>query len=164
MNLKGIIAANKAAVDTGDWKRGEIPRSKWPSRRAKAKAYKYGPLYQWRVISFQAAGHDCRVLLLFNEAKRIFRATLGVTMGGETTVLCDYEYHASEPGWHCHARCGDVVTINPAHNRFGSIRLPKASAPHRRAEFNHVKQPLSAQTAFNCAISIFKIDRGEGLV
>lgn len=164
MNLRGIIAAEKSAVDTGDWKRGEIPRPKWPSRRAKAKAYKYGPLYQWRIISFQAGGQDCRVLLLFNESKQIFRATLGVTRGGETTVLCDYEYHASEPGWHCHARCGDLASINPAHNRFGGVRLPRASSFHRRTEFRHLKQPLSAQTAFNYAISIFKIDRAEGMV
>lgn len=164
MNLKGIIAAKKAAVDTGEWRRGEIPRPKWPSRRAKAKAYKYGPLYQWRIISFQAAGSDCRVLLLFNESKQIFRATLGVTKGGETVVLCDYEWHASEPGWHCHARCDDFASISPAYNRFGSVRLPKADSFHRRMEFKHLKQPLSAQTAFNCAISIFKIDRAEGLV
>ncbi|ESZ09322.1 hypothetical protein NKH47_12685 [Mesorhizobium sp. M1060] len=164
MNLRGIIAAEKSAVDTGDWKRGEIPRSKWPSRRAKAKAYKYGPLYQWRILFFQAAGQDCRVLLLFNESKRIFRATLGVTKSGETLVICDYEYHASEPGWHCHARCSDLAGINSAHNRFGGVRLPKAGSFHRRTEFRHLKQPLSAQTAFNCAISIFKIDRAEGMV
>ncbi|WP_141245585.1 hypothetical protein [Mesorhizobium sp. WSM3864] len=164
MHLKGIIAADKSAVETGDWKRGEIPRPKWPSRRAKAKAYKYGPLYQWRVISFVAEGHDCRVLLLFNEAKQIFRASLGVVRGGETLVICDYEYHASEPGWHCHARCADLSKLNQAHNRFGGVRLPKTNAYHRRVEFRHLKQPLSAQTAFNCAISIFRIDKAGGMV
>jgi hypothetical protein len=164
MDLRGLIGADKSSVDTGDWKRGTIPRSKWPSRRAKAKAYKYGPLYQWRIITFQAAGHDCRVLLLFNEAKQIFRATLGVTVSGETITLCDYEYHSSEPGWHCHARCGDLDGINPAHNRFGGTRIPKAGDFHRRIEFNHRKQTLTAQTAFNCAISIFKIDKAEGML
>jgi hypothetical protein len=165
MNLKGIIAAEKTSVDTGgDWKRGEIPRPKWPSRRAKAKAYKYGPLYQWRIISFQADGNDCRVRLLFNEAKRIFRATLGITRGGETVVLCEYEYHASEPGWHCHVHCGDLANLNPAFTRFDTVRIPRASSRHRRTEFRHLKQPLSAQTAFNCAISIFNIDKAEGMV
>lgn len=94
MNLKGLIAARKSSVEPGEWKRGEIPRSKWPSRRAKAKAYKYGSLYQWRVITFGADGHECRVLLLFNETKQIFRATLGVVVEGETISVCDYEYHA----------------------------------------------------------------------
>jgi hypothetical protein len=165
MNLKTLILAQKSSVDTGgDWKRGEIPRSKWPSRRAKTKAYKYGQLYRWRVITFHAAGYDCRVLLLFNEAKQIFRATLGVVVSGDTITVCDYEFHASEPGWHCHARCGDLADINPAHNRFGGVRLPKAGDFHRRTEFNHLKQPLTAQTAFNCAISIFKIDKAEAML
>jgi hypothetical protein len=119
MKLRGLIGAVKSSVDTGEWKRGEIPRSKWPSRRAKSKAYKYGPLYQWRIITFTAAGFDCRVLLLFNETKRIFRATLGVTMAGETVTACDYEYHASEPGWHCHAKCDDLASLNLSFNRFG---------------------------------------------
>lgn len=165
MDLKTLVFANKSSVDTGGaWKRGEIPRGKWPSRRAKSKAYKYGPLYQWRVITFESLGYDCRILLLFNDSKQIFRATFGVQNAGDTVTLCDYEFHASEPGWHCHARCGDLATINPVHNRFGGVRIPKAGQYHRRTAFNHQKQPLTAQTAFNLAISMFRIDKDGGML
>lgn len=164
MNLRSLVAAEKSSVKTGEWKRGEMPRSVWPSRRAKAKAYKYGPLYQWRIITFVAGGHDCRVLLLLNESKQIFRATFGVVLGGDAVTICDYEYHASEPGWHCHARCGELATISSVTNRFGGVRLPQANANHRRREFSFRKSPLTVVSAFNCALSIFKLDKVEGLL
>ncbi len=164
MNLRALISAPKSSVDTGEWRKGEIPRSQWPSRRAKSKAYKYGPLYQWRIIRFDAAGHQCRVLLIFNAYKQIFRARFGVTANGETKALCDYEYHASEPGWHCHARCDDLAMIDPAATRFGARRIPAAGAFHRRVGFSFRKSPLTAQTAFNCAVSLFRIRSAEGML
>jgi hypothetical protein len=161
MNLRGLVGAPKTVINPGVWKNGEIPRSQWPSRRAKAKAYKYGPRYQWRVITFVAKGYDCRVLLLFNETKQIFRARFGVTLNGETVPICDYEWHASEPGWHCHAKCDDLGVIDPASNRFGSKRLPRAGEFHRRGAFKFRKHTLTAQIAFNCAVSVFKIDKKD---
>ena len=164
MDLQGLIAAKKASVRTGDWKRGEIPRAQWPSRRAKAKAYKFSDLYQWRIISFSAEGQDCRVRILLNESKQIFRASFGVTVAGETTTLCEYEWHASEPGWHCHARCDDFAKLDPSFNRFGAQRIPAYGRHHRRTEFKFRKSPLTAFTAFNCAVEVFKIDRGDGVL
>lgn len=161
MKLRGLVGAPKASVNTGSWRKGEIPRSQWPSRRAKAKAYRYGPLYQWRIITFGAKGYDCRVLLLFNESKQIFRARFGVMVGGDTVTVCDYEWHASEPGWHCHAKCDDLTSLDAATNRFGSMRIPKAAGYHRRNTFQFRKSPLTAQIAFNCAISVFRIDKTE---
>jgi hypothetical protein len=157
MNLRALIGAPKHSVRTGEWKRGEIPRSYWPSRRAKSKAYKYGPLYTWRIVSFHALGADCRIRILLNLDKQIFRATFGVTESGETTVLCDYEFHASEPGWHCHARCGDAALINSGTNRFGSVRVPKAGDKHRRTDFMFGKAEMNQLTAFNCAVTFFKV-------
>lgn len=162
MNIKDIILSTKSAVNTGEWRRGEIPRAKWPSRRAKAKAYKYGPLYQWRIVTFWAGGYDCRVRLLFNGGKQIFRASLGIMISGETVVLCEYEFHASEPGWHCHVRCGEIEGVHTAYNRFGSARIPEAKSYHRRMAFQARKQPLTAQTAFNLAVSTFRIDKDGG--
>lgn len=162
MDLRGIVAAPKTSVKPGDWKQGEIPRSLWPSRKAKSKAYKFGPLYQWRVVCFSALGRECRVRILFNQSKQIFRATLGVTSQGETVVLCDYEFHATEPGWHCHARCADISTVDANTNRFGSVRLPKSGAKHRRPAFNFEKSELSPLSAFNCAVKFYGIDRSGG--
>ena len=162
MDLRRIIKATKASVKTGEWKHGEIPRSQWPSRRAKAKAYKFGPRYQWRIISFLSAEHECRVRIIFNESKQICRATLGVTLNGETVTICDYEYHASEPGWHCHARCDELASVDATTNRFGAQRIPGAREYHRRSEFKFRQSDLTAVGAFNCTVSFFKIDRGEG--
>jgi len=164
MNLKTLIGSVKSSVKTGEWRRGEIPRSQWPSRKAKSKFYKWGPLYTWRIITFSVEGRDCRVLLLFNENKQIFRASLGVTSQGDTLVLCDYEFHASEPGWHCHARCGDISSISAGTNRFGAVRLPSFGSRHRREEFKFGKSELSPLSAFNCAVKIFGIDKSDGVL
>lgn len=161
MRLKALISAEKVSIKIWDWKQGEIPRSLWPSRRAKPKFYKWGPLYKWRVISFFALDTDCRVLILFNETKQIFRASFGITEGGETRVLCDYEFHASEPGWHCHARCDDVATLSPGTNRFGSVRLPRYNRPHRRTEFKFGKSELSEASAFQCAVTVYGLDKRD---
>jgi hypothetical protein len=162
MNLRSLIRAEKSSIKSGDWKQGEIPRAQWPSRRAKAKFYKWGPLYQWRIVTFSALDYECRVLILLNENKNIFRATLGVTSQGDTTVLCDYEFHASEPGWHCHARCEEAAAIDAGTNRFGSMRLPKAGNRHRRTDFKFGRNDLSPLSAFNCAINFFGIDKRGG--
>lgn len=162
MNLRSLIAADKSSVKTGEWKRGEIPRSRWPSRRARAKAYKYGPAYQWRIINFTVEGNECRLLLLLNESKQIFRATLGLADGADTINLCDYEYHASEPGWHVHARCDDHAVISAATNRFGGTRLPRAGNYHRRMNFKFRNSHLTPVIAFNLAVSVFGIDKTGG--
>ncbi|MBB3937724.1 hypothetical protein [Aureimonas phyllosphaerae] len=164
MDLRSIISAPKESIKTGEWRRGEIPRVQWPSKRAKAKAYKYGPLYQWRIVTFACSGHDCRVRLLLNEDKQIFRASLGVVVSGETISICDYEWHASEPGWHCHARCDEFRHLSASFNRFGGQRIPKANSHHRRVEFRFKRDVLSAANAFNCAVDIFGLDKGGGIV
>lgn len=164
MDLRALIGAKKSSIKSGDWKQGEIPRAQWPSRRAKSKFYKWGPLYKWRIVTFNALGCECRVLILFNSSKQIFRASFGVTSAGETTVLCDYEFHASEPGWHCHARCDDITLIDSGTNRFGSVRLPKFNSFHRRPEFKFGKNELSPVSAFNCAVKAFGIDKVEGVL
>jgi hypothetical protein len=164
MHLRALINSPKRSVKSGEWKRGgeAIPRAQWPSRRAKAKAYKFGPAYQWRIVSFFAEGEHCRLKLLFNEDKQIFRARLGVTRDGETIVVCDYEFHASEPGWHCHARCDDIDKLDATATRYGGARIPSSKSRHRRTEFKFRASTLSAQTAFNCAVTFFKLDKGEG--
>lgn len=102
MNLKQILRGTKLTLDTGKWHSGHIPRTAFPMSAVKNKSYKFGPEYQWRVVRFECVATVCRVLIVLNENKQIFRATLGVEDGADMRVLCQYEYHASEPGWHCH--------------------------------------------------------------
>lgn len=157
MSLQNILSSSKSVSSTGNWTSGTIPRGDWPSRRAKAKAYKFGPAYSWRIVRFSCDGIDCRVRILLNESKAIFRATLGVVEASDMKILCDYEFHMSEPGWHCHARCGDIEDIDAARNRFGSLRIPKARAHHRRMDFVFRHQPIEQSTAFACAMSAFRV-------
>lgn len=164
MRTKTLILARKASIRTGEWKRGPIPRAQWPSRRAKDKAYKYGPRYQWRIISFLCLGYECRVRILLNIDARILRATFAVTEDGDTKALCDYEWHASEPGWHCHARCGHVEDVDATKNRFGSIRMPAWGSYHRRQEFKFGDSDLNEIAAFNFVVTLFRIREGGGLI
>ena len=162
MRLMDVVKAEKSAMNARDWAAGEIPRSLWPSKKAKPKAYKIGPAYQWRIVSFHTLGHDWRVRILLNVDKHIFRATLGVHLKGEMVVVCEYEFHASEPGWHCHARCEEVSTLDPATNRAGSRRIPSARTKHRDIEFRFKKAELTTSNALNCAADFFGLDKTGG--
>lgn len=136
MNLKDFIRASKTNVDLGTWAEGHIPRSAFPMSRLKEKRYKYGPEYHWRVVKFDALEQRCRILILLNENKQIMRARFGVELNGDMVVLCDYEFHATEPGWHCH------VTLDPVNSApSGAARREKSKWPKNssRREFGVVQ-------------------------
>jgi hypothetical protein len=78
VNVADIVRTRKSELETGTWRSGHIPRGQFPLSKAKSKNYKFGPEYKWRVIRFECRGVYCRILLLLNEGKQIFRATLGV--------------------------------------------------------------------------------------
>lgn len=66
--------------------------------------------------------------MLLNESKEIFRARLGVLINGDMVVLQDYEFHASEPGWHCHLSLKSLSEIGPGAARFQKTKWPKNSS------------------------------------
>lgn len=101
MRLSEVIRADKANIKIGEWGNGHIPPRQF-ALRAKPSSFKLGPLWDWAVIRFDALNHSFRVLVLLNSAKQIYRAILAIEVGGEAKVLCVREFHASEPGWHCH--------------------------------------------------------------
>ena len=70
-----------------------------------------GATYQWRIITFAALGNHFRVLVIWNDSKQIYRATMGQERNGLIRIICIREFHANEPGWHCHAvlRCSQGV-------------------------------------------------------
>jgi hypothetical protein len=80
VTLAEVIRAVKADVDVGSWQQGHIPRSAFPLSLARAKNYKFGPEY----VRFSCLGANFRVLLLLNEGKSIYRATLGLDEGSDT--------------------------------------------------------------------------------
>ena len=129
MNLKEVIKAEKFGIETGQWSAGHIPRSAFPLSKVKDRSYKYGMAYSWRVIKFTCLGRKCRVLLFLNLEKGIYRARLGVEESGDMVVLCDHEFHLSEPGWHCHFTLNAVSSIDPGSARGGKNRRPKLEDP-----------------------------------
>src|ERR1043166_7837463 len=101
MRVVDIIKATKASVEAGAWKTGHITRAEFPLSRVKSRRYKLGSEYRWRVVRFNAIGNEFRVLIELNVNKEIYRATLGRKNEEDITVICQHEFHKSEPGWHC---------------------------------------------------------------
>lgn len=150
MNLADIIRAAKTDIDVGQWRRGHVLRSQFPMSKLKAKRYKYGPEYKWRVVRFAALSVKCRILILVNEGKAIYRARLGVEQGGDLVILCDHEFHADEPGWHCHLTRDDIESIEPGAARVHTTRWPASPEACSRQEFNvsEINALLEAATRF----------------
>lgn len=131
--LKDVIRSDKANVDTGKWARGHIPRAAFPMSKLRDKKYRYGQDYAWRLVKFEAAGHLCRILIWLNEEKQILRSRLGIERHGDMVVLCDYEFHAAEPGWHCHVAREHESELPAGVARHDKKKWPKDSS---RKEFN----------------------------
>ena len=136
MQVSDVIRDHKFDLKVGEWKNGHIPRSVFPLSRLKAKSYKFGSEYRWRVVAFETSKGKFRILLLLNEGKGIFRATLAAeTSDQDLIVLCQHEFHQSEPGWHCHVSFEDVDKLPRGVIRSHLKRWPKSSSVHAEVEF-----------------------------
>src|SRR5262249_9727610 len=102
MNVRDVVRALKTDIHLSEWKSGHIPRATFPLSRVREKSYKLGPEYKWRVVSFDCLHQSFKILIVFNDGKQIYRATLAMEVERDLVVLCQHEFHASEPGWHCH--------------------------------------------------------------
>ncbi len=92
------------------------------------QAYGLGRSYRWCVLTFVALDIECRVLIVLNAGKQKFEAILGAMADERVRVLCSYEYHASEPGWHCHAACDELPAVPVGYMRGPWVRrLPAAT-------------------------------------
>jgi len=125
VNLKEVIRSPKTNVKIGEWHIGHVPRSKFPMSRARTKSYRFGPDWKWRLVTFEVAGNLCRILLLLNESKEIYRARLAVEMEGDMLVLCEHEYHATEAGWHCHLTLEPISSAPVGAARYGKTKWPR---------------------------------------
>jgi hypothetical protein len=154
VRLRQIIAASKTNIDLGNWRSGKVPRADFPMAKA---AYGLGNSYQWCVIKFEALGAKCRVLVVLNPQKQKYEAVLGIEGANGLKILCTYEHHPSEPGWHCHATHDDSDTLNFGCMRGPWIkRVPSARQPHRANK--HPKFVIGEQTvAVRFAVDRYKI-------
>lgn len=148
VRLKRIVNAPKSDIKIGPWKSGKVPRAEFAIGKS---PYGLGSSYHWCVISFRSLGVDCRVLVIVNFFKQRFEAILGVVASDGMRVLCSYEYHATEPGWHCHAACGDVSTIPRGYMRGPWVRrIPGPRKTHARQTFDVRDQDSARRFAFSC--------------
>lgn len=151
MNLRQIYRAPKSNIKIGLWHSGKVPRADFPMARA---AYSIGSSFRWCVITFEALGCECRVLVIMNRAKQKYEAVLGVMWHKGLRILCTYEYHPSEPGWHTHATHDDADTLSRSYMRGPWIkRLPGPRDKHRDGKFR--KFQIGDETA----AQRFAIDR-----
>ena len=133
IRLQEIVRASKSDIQTGSWHQGRVPRADFPIAKG---SYDLGRSYQWCVIKFGALGFQCRVLVVLNAPKQKFQAFLGVLADARLRILCCHEFHAGEPGWHCHASCGEVCKVPEGFMRGPWVRrLPAAKRTHRQLNF-----------------------------
>ncbi|ACT60120.1 hypothetical protein [Hirschia baltica] len=153
MDLKILIRSdNKKVESLGEWKQGHIPRSSFPMSKVANKQFKYGKSYSWRVVKLNIEKYECRILLLLNEEKQIFRARLGVEVEGDMRVMCEHEWHASEPGWHCHINRKTIDETYPGQVRGGTYRWPKQIV-HDMFQINRGNAVDKAFTVYNVNVS-----------
>ncbi len=89
--------------------------------------------------------------MVFHRAKQKFEAILGVMAGQTLKVLCSYEYHAGEPGWHCHAACDEVGHVPIGYMRGPWVRrIPAAKKAHRDLDFAISDELAAQRKAFDC--------------
>lgn len=151
LRLRRIVAVQKVNIEVGKWQSGKVPKASFPMGKA---PYGLGNSYRWCVVTFTAFGAPCRVLVVLNLAKEKFEAILGV--GDDVMrILCAYEYHAGEPGWHCHAACEDLSAVPLGYRRGPWVRrLPAAKQAHSRLDFG-IKDEIGA---LHFAFDAYNID------
>ena len=152
MNVGDVVRAVKTDIHLSEWRSGHVTRSVFPLSRARPKNYKFGPEYKWRVVTFDCLRRTFRLLIVFNEGKQIYRATLAMETAQDLAVFCQYEFHASEPGWHCHVTFHEIETLPLGVTRSHLRRWPSANTLPSRREFG-----VRESNAAGVALTRFRI-------
>ena len=159
MKLKELIRAQKSGVKfAGPWSSGNIPRNQLPLLGAPRRAYKFGPTYEWRIVSFEANGLECRVLVLINVGRQRYRALLAVMRGKEFIPVCDHEFHTVAEPWHCHAVLDEFHKVPQGVRRKFMAKWPRAGSVVDK------KFITSKQEAIGRAFKLFRIDEPGDLL
>jgi hypothetical protein len=156
-----IRSADKVVSDWGKWQTGGMPPSAFPLSKRRSRAYKIGSSYKWRVIHFSCLEQLCRLLIVFNDQKEQYRATLAVERERDMIVVASLEFHGTHPGWHLHGACGDVDAL-PLGSLRGPLqkRFPNARMAHRRSDFRVTNEGL----ALDVAAKFFRLHKTEGVM
>ena len=152
VNVRKIIQSVKTIKQSGKWMDGPMRRTHFPLSKSKDKSYKLANR-RWRVVTFEAGGFDCRLLINYSKALLQYQAMLGVDCDGDMKVLASLEHHPTHKPWHAHASCDDLKLVPSGIKRGPWVRsLNAAGTRHRMA------CPDSDDAAFNRAVVFFRLD------
>ena len=152
---RGCHTRGKTGIRIGKWAAGHIPQRLFPLR-ARPASFKSGQTWHWALIQFHALGLSFRVLLLLNSEREIYRAILGVGTEKDFTMICVHEFHAKEPGWHCHF-VEEIKDAPQGWQRRGMRRFPKGAKMD--AVFD-----VTENTAIWIAQRVFRIEERGSLL
>lgn len=157
MRVRDFIQAAKTVTKAGQWKSEKMPRTAFPL--VGTKSLRLPATWTWRVDELEGSGGaDCRLLIAIREDVEQCRAWLSVRRGRDFAVVARIEYHATHPGWHCHAECGNVDDVPVGVVRSaGQRRLPHAQAFHRDRE-----AAVTKLDARNIAYRLLRIESMAG--
>jgi len=137
-----------------------MPRTAFPLSKSGNKAYRLGNR-RWRVVTFDAAGLSCRLLVNYSYALSQYQAMMGVDANGDTKVLA-LERHPTHKGWHAHACCEPIQAVPAGIKRGHWIKNLNGSGVKHQAPI-----PNSDAAAFARAVAFFRLDKtveGGGLI
>lgn len=152
MKLRRVMNGQKTIKDVGSWKTGErMPRTAFPVRGA---GFKEPGKYTWRIVRFSCEGESFRLLMAYRLDLQRAMFYLGKEVRSEMLVLCRYEYHAGEPGWHMPCICDDQ---GKACGRLvcDDKRLPHWSSFHRELALGITR----AEDAYRRADRVFRLSK-----
>lgn len=157
--VREIIRSTKGNRQLGKWAVGAMPKTAFPLSKSGSKAYKLGNR-RWRVVTFDACGVSCRLLINYHPTLSQYQAMLGIDIGGDTKVLVCLEHHPTHKPWHAHVCCDDIENVPSGIKRGPWVKSINALGLKHR-----MPCPATDESAFNRAVSFFRLDRdGGGLV
>ena len=111
----------------GDWSLGPVPAGRFPIFKTR---YPINPLWAWRSAHLASDRHEYRLLVQVRVDKPNQKAWLSVKLADGWAMVARLESH-SHHGLHCHAECGDSLTIGEI-DPSGMRSIPQWQAMHRR--------------------------------
>jgi hypothetical protein len=75
-------------------------------------------------------------------------------VGNDLAVLCQYEFHASEPGWHCHVTFREITDLPLGVTRSHLRRWPSEKTNPSRMEFGVRQTNAAALAATRFRVSV----------
>lgn len=150
MKLRRVINGQKRVTDLGAWKSGEkMPKTAFPLR---ASGFRLPGAFTWRIVRFQCGEEAYRLLMAYriDLSKAVFY--LGREVNTELLVMCRYEFHQTEPGWHMHCLCDD------AGKPVGRLACEDKRVPHWESFHRDLEFGIScAEDAWKRAERVFRL-------